>query len=147
MDIDTLAALAGNALVTAAVTDAWEDVRRKIARLFGRGRPDSQIERRLDTTREQLDAVDPADLEHAQAIQAAHWTTRFGDLLADHPDAEAELRALVEEIQAMGPMTATDHSVAAGRDVNVHADRSSVAAGVIHGDVASGPTTPGPAGG
>jgi hypothetical protein len=145
MDAATLAALAGNALVTAAVTDVWEDVRHKIARLFGRGQPDSQIERRLDATREQLAATDPDELEGAQVIQAAQWTTRFGDLLADHPEADAELRALVAEIQAAVPVTATDHSVAAGRDLSVQADRGGVAAAVIHGDVTSGPTGPGPA--
>ena len=66
--------------------------------------------------------MDPAELEGAQAIQAAQWTTRFGDLLADHPEADAELRALVAEIQAAVPVTATDHSVAAGRDLSVQAD-------------------------
>lgn len=147
MDIAALVALAGNTLVAAAVTDAWEDVRHKIARLFGRGQPDPQIERRLDTTREQLAAADPAELERVQAVQAAQWTTRFGDLLADHPEAEAGLRALVVEIQAVVPVAAADHSVAAGRDMTVHADHGGVAAGVIHGDITPGPTQPGPAGG
>jgi hypothetical protein len=45
VDIAVLAALAGNAVVTAAVTDAWEDVRLKIASIFGRGRTDPQIDR------------------------------------------------------------------------------------------------------
>ena len=45
MDISSLVALAGNTLVAAAVTDAWEDVRQKIARLFGRGQPDPGAER------------------------------------------------------------------------------------------------------
>lgn len=145
MDVATLAALASNAVVTAAVTDVWEDVRHKIARLFGRGQPDPQIERRLDTTREQLATADPAKLERVRAVQAAQWTTRFGDLLADQPEAEVELRGLVAEIQAIVPVAATDHAVAAGRDVTVHADRGGVAAGVIHGDVTPGPTMPGPA--
>ncbi len=147
MDMTALAVLAGDAVVTAAITDVWEDMRHKIARLFGRGQPDPQIERQLDTTREELVAADPAELERAQTVQAAQWATRFGDLLVDHPDAEAELSALVAEIQTMVPVTATDHSVAGGRDVIVHADRGGVAAGVIHGDVVPGPTTPGPAGG
>ena len=146
MDVATLAALAGNALVTAAVTDAWEDVRGKVAHLFGRGQPDPQIERRLAETREQL-AGQPAGLARVQAVLAAQWTTRFGDLLADHPDAEAELRSWVAAIQALGPVTATGHAVAAGRDVIVHADRGGIAAGVIHGDVTPGPTMPGPGSG
>jgi hypothetical protein len=48
--------LAGNALVTAAVTDAWERVRHKIARIIGRGRPDQQIEKTFDATRAALEA-------------------------------------------------------------------------------------------
>jgi hypothetical protein len=69
-------------------------------------------------------------------------------LLADHPDAEDEVRALVEELQRELPVvTASGHSVAAGRDVSVTAEGGSVAAGVIHGDVMPpGPPVPGPAG-
>jgi hypothetical protein len=156
MDIGSLVALAGNALVGAAVTDAWEDTRHKIARLFGRGKPDRSIERRLDATRERLTETAAADLDEVQASLAAAWATRLADLLEEHPDAEAELRALVEQIAAMlppGTVTASDHAVAAGRNVNVGADRGSVAAAVIHGNVTHGnvtppgPTVPGPGNG
>lgn len=41
--------MAGNTLVTAAVTDAREDVRGKVAGIFGRGEPDAQIERKFKT--------------------------------------------------------------------------------------------------
>jgi hypothetical protein len=135
MDVATLAALAGNTLVTAAVTDAWEDVRHKVARLFGRGKADPKIERKLDDTWRQLDAAQPTgELEQVQADLARDWTVRLKDLLADYPDAEAELTALVEEIKpAIG--AAADHSVAAGRDLNVSADHGSVAGGVIEGNV------------
>jgi hypothetical protein len=47
-----------------------------------------------------------------QAALAAQWQTRFADLLADHPDAAADLAALVSEIKPA--VTAADHSVAAG---------------------------------
>jgi hypothetical protein len=144
MVLAALAAMAGSALVQAMVTDGWGGIRHKVARLFGRGEPDPAIERRLDATRQQLDAASPAGLEAAQAALAAQWQTRFEDLLADHPDAEAELAALVE---ALKPVTAaaSDHAVAAGRDVNIAAGSGGVAAGVIHGDVSTGPTRPGPA--
>jgi hypothetical protein len=83
-----LAAMAAAALVQAMVTDGWEGVRHKVARLFGRGQPDAAIERRLDATRDQLTAATPGDLEKVRAALAAQWETRFADLLADHPDAE-----------------------------------------------------------
>jgi hypothetical protein len=51
-----LAALAGNTLVAAAVTDAWESARHKTARLFGRGQQDPATERRFNATRERLTA-------------------------------------------------------------------------------------------
>jgi hypothetical protein len=137
-----LAAMAAAALVQAMVTDGWEGVGHKVARLFGRGQADAMIERRLDATRDQLAAATPGDLETLQAALAAQWETRFADLLADHPDAEAELAALVKEIKP--DVTATDHSVAAGGNVTPTATSGGVAANVIHGDVHPGPTRPGP---
>jgi hypothetical protein len=137
-----LAAMAAAALVQAVVTDGWEGVRHEVARLFGRGQPDAAIERRLDATRDQLTAATPGDLEAVRASLAAQWQTRFADLLADHPDAEAELAALVKDINPA--VTATDHSVAAGGNVTATAKSGGVAANVIHGDVHAGPTRPGP---
>jgi hypothetical protein len=149
VDIASLVALGGNTLVAAAVSDGWEAARDRIARLFGRGQPDPAIERRLDATRDQLSAASPADVEQVKAETAAAWAVRLNDLLADRPDAAGQLRVLVEEIQAALPAgSVSGHGVAAGRDVNVSADRGSVAAGVIHGSVAPpGPTRPGLASG
>jgi hypothetical protein len=63
---------------------------------------------------------------------------------------EADLRAVVQEIAAQLPagiVSAADHSVAAGGDVNISASGGGLAAGVIHGSAAPpGPTRPGPAG-
>ena len=142
-DLMALVTLAGQTVVTAAVTDAWETARHKTARLFGRGDPERTrlAERRLDQTREQLTAAQGADVEQARAAQQAQWTTRLADLLDEYPDAEAELRATVKEIKALldaGAVSAADHSVAVGRDVNVKdikADRGSFAAGIVAGDV------------
>jgi hypothetical protein len=138
-----LTALAGNALVQAMVTDGWDGVRHKIARLFGRGRPDPTIERRLDTTRAQLAAAVSSELGQLQAAVAAHWQVRFADLLADYPDAADELDAVVQEMTAtIGPVG--DHSAAAGRDIAARADHGSVAVNVAHGPITVGPTPPGP---
>jgi hypothetical protein len=137
-----LAATAAAALLQAMVTDGWEGVRHKVARLFGRGQPDAAIERRLDATRDQLTAASPGDLEKVQAALAAQWETRFADLVADHPDAGAELAALVKEFRPT--VTASDHGVAAGGNVTATAKSGGVAANMLQGDVHMGPTRPGP---
>jgi hypothetical protein len=103
MDVAALAALAGNTLVTVAVTDAWEDVRHKIARLFGCGQPDPQAERRLDATRGLLATAKPAELSQVQVAEAVRWESRFADLLAEHPEAVAELTDLVKDLTAALP--------------------------------------------
>lgn len=147
MVVAALVALAGNALVQAMVTDGWVGVRRKVAQLFGRGQPDPKAEQKMDTSRAQLAAAAPGELAQMQGDLARDWEVRFKDLLAEYPAAEAELAALVEEIQASLPVAVSDHSIAA-RDVIVTAEGGSVAAGVIHGDVGMpGPRVPGPAGG
>jgi hypothetical protein len=103
MDIDALAALAGNTIVAAAVTDAFDGVRAAVARIFGRGAPDSRVQRRLDETRQQLAAAAPGDLESARTAQLRQWQTRLADLLADHPEAANDLRALIAEFRAAVP--------------------------------------------
>lgn len=143
-----LAALAGNTVVAAATTDAWEATRRGFVRLLGRGDPDRTkvAERRLAETYEQLTGVEGQDLEQVRSALAVRWAGRLADLLEEHPDAEADLRALVQEIQAALPagiVSAADHAVAAGRDMTISATSGGVAAGVIHGNVTPGPTQPG----
>jgi hypothetical protein len=119
--------------------------------LLGRGDPAKAklAEERLAETHDQLAEASGADLEGTRAALEAQWVTRMRDLLEEHPGVEADLRALVQEIRAQlpaGTVSAADHAVAAGRDVNISADRGGIAAGMIHGNVAPpGPTHPGPA--
>jgi hypothetical protein len=102
---EALAALAsagGTALVTAMITDGWEGVRARFARLFGRGdatRAEAAT-RRLEESRAVLAELSGPDLERARAEQEVVWRTRLGDLLELDPGAEQELRALVAEVQA-----------------------------------------------
>ena len=106
-------------------------------------------ERRLAETREQLIQSTGADLEQVRAALAERWAGRLADLLEEYPDAEADLRALVQQIQAQlpaGMVSAADHAIAAGRNVNISAASGGVAAGVIHGNVMPpDPTLPDPA--
>jgi hypothetical protein len=146
-----LAQFVGQTVAAAAVTDVWEAVRGRFARLLGRGdaRKTEVAERWLAQTREQLTAASGDGLERAREAQAERWAGRFADLLDEDPAVEAELRALAEEVAARlpaGAVSAEGHSVAAGRDVTITASGGGVAAGVVHGDVTSpGPTLPGSA--
>ena len=146
-----LAQWAGQTVVAAAVTDVWESARHEVARLLGRGdsRKTEAAERWLSETHQQLTAAQGADLQPVQAAAARRWEGRFADLLDEDPGIEADLRALVEEIAAQlppGMVSAADHSVAAGGNVNIAAFGGGTAAGVIHGDVRPpDPTSQGPA--
>lgn len=136
-----LAQFAGQTVAGAAITDVWEAVRGRFARLLGRGdiRKTKVTEQWLEQTRQQLTAAG-AGLEQAQQAQAQRWAGRFADLLDEEPGMQAELRALVEEIAAQLPaaaVSAADHSVAAGRDVTIAASGAGTAAGAIHGNVAA----------
>jgi hypothetical protein len=148
--VEGLVALAGNTVVAAPTTDAWEAARGKFARVLGRGDPKREqlAEQRLEETRQQLTEAQGADLEQARAALAEQWVVRLADLLEEDPGAESELRAVVGEIQPMlpaGAVSSVGYSVAAGGDVNVRADHGGVAAAVIHGNVAPpGPIGPGP---
>jgi hypothetical protein len=131
MDPVTLASLiaaACNGLVAAAVTDSWEEVRRKVASWFGRGQADSKALARLDATRTEIASAGPAERGRVQDDLAREWAGRFKDLIVEHPDAADDLSGLVGEIRAI-TVNAAGHSVAAGGDVTITADRGGVAAG------------------
>lgn len=146
-----LAQFAGQTVAGAAVTDVWEAVRGRFARLLGRGdaRRTQVADQWLAQTRQQLTAAAGAELAQAREAAAERWVSRFADLLDEDPGVEEELRALVQEVAAQLPaaaVSAADHSVAAGRDVNITACGGGTAAGVIRGNVAPpNPTPPGPA--
>ena len=135
MGTNSLADVAAVALVSAVVTDGWENIQPRVGRLFGRGRLDPATERRLEATRDQLSTAPSEEMGQVKADLAAQWATRLADLIADSPDVEADLRALVGELWAARPdgaVSARDHSVA-GRKVVISADHDGIAAGVING--------------
>ncbi len=149
--LGALAALAGNTVVTAAVTDAWESARQGFERLLGRGdlARTKLAEERLAETHDQLTRAVGADLERTRAALEAQWVTRMANLLEEDPSVEADLRTLVQQIRAQlpaGTVLAADHAVAAGRDLNITASGGGTAAAVIDGNVAPpDPIHPGPA--
>jgi hypothetical protein len=146
-----LAQFAGQTVAAAAITDVWESVRARFAKLLGRGdaRRTEVAEGWLAQTHDQLAAAGPGSVEQARQASAERWALRFSDLLDEDPSLAAELRALVEEVAARlpaGAVSATGYSVAAGRDVHITVSGGGLAAGVIHGNVAPPhPPVPGPA--
>ena len=100
--LTALASTGGTALVTAMVTDTWEGVKARCARLFGRGdaNQDAAAAGRLEQSRAVLAGLSGPALERARAEQEVVWRTRLGDLLEQDPSAEQELRTLVAEVQA-----------------------------------------------
>ena len=100
-----LATTAGRTVVDAAATDRWETAERGYAKLLGQGnaRQTQLAEQWLEETREQLTDGAGADMELICTALAARWAGRWADLLEENPDAEADLRALVQEIQAARP--------------------------------------------
>lgn len=102
---EALAALAstgGTALVTAMVTDSWESIKGRVARLLGRGdaKQTEAAQDRLELSRAALDGLADAELDRVRAEQEIVWRTRLADLLEAHPQAADELRTLIGAIQA-----------------------------------------------
>ena len=127
----TLAAVAGQLVVDAAATDGWETAEHGFAKLLGRGDAEQAklAKRWLAETREQLSGAAGADSEMIRTALAGRWAGRWADLLEEDPDAEAGLRALVQQIETAPP--ANDLS-ASGQAVSADADISSYAAGPEH---------------
>jgi hypothetical protein len=99
MDITNLASLAANTVVT----DTYDTIRDRVARLFGRGNPDSAIASRLDKTRAELSHATATTAENARAAHAAQWQVRFADLVDAYPEAASDLAQLAAELQAQLP--------------------------------------------
>lgn len=125
MDAEALAALAGNTVVTVAVTDAFETVRHRVARALGRGKPDAVIERRLDATRQQLTKAEPGEAEALRISLAGQWQARFADMLTDQPELAAEVEKLIADLG--GVASAFSRNVA-----------NTISGGVVHGPVIMG---------
>ena len=146
-----LAQFAGQTVAAAACTDVWETARHKVARLLGWGNPGKpkwwsagwpRHASNLQLRRARIS-------NRCAPLRRGGGQGRFADMLDEDPSVQAQLRAVVQQIAAQlpaGTVSAADQAVAAGRDVNITADRGGTAAGVIHGDVVlPGPTRPGPA--
>jgi hypothetical protein len=113
--LTTLASTGATALVTVMVTDSWESLRAKFARLLGRGDTSTEADAlvRLDESRATLtSAITAGYLEKVSSELQATWRVSLEHLLENSPEVVDELSALVAEAQ--------DARTVAGR-VEVHA--------------------------
>jgi hypothetical protein len=135
-----LAASGGTAVVTAAGTDAWNDVRQAVSRWFGRGdvrRERAELER-LDQTATILEAADAAGAESARVRQEASWQARIEAALenlvgSERDQAAVQLRDLLARHAPQGAVSAGPGGIAVAGNMDIHAEKGSIAAGVIHG--------------
>ncbi|MFF9496302.1 hypothetical protein [Streptomyces flaveolus] len=145
-----LAAAGGTAVVQAAGTDAWTEVRQQVARWFSRGNPQRETAEleRLDQTAGELEAAQPTEVERARIRQEAVWQGRIEALLESLGDIERvrvadELRTLLAQQASPRSVSAGQSGLAVGGDLNIRADHGSAAA-VSMGNVTLGnPSQPG----
>ncbi|MEU1036616.1 hypothetical protein ABZ402_50130 [Streptomyces mirabilis] len=105
-----LAATGGSAVVQAAGTDAWEELRSRLARWFGRGdaaRERSELER-LDRSAAELEAAGTDAADQVRTRQGAVWQARIETLLEDLDEqqlteAAAELQRLLGQAAPQPP--------------------------------------------
>ena len=126
-----LAALAGQTTVDAVATDGWETAERGYARLLGGGdaKQTRRAEQWMEETRKQLAGRAGTDMNVIRIALAGRWAGRWADLLEENPGAEAELRALVKEIQAVLP---AGRSYESGYAVSANGHAADHAAGPEH---------------
>ncbi|MFJ8935414.1 hypothetical protein ACIRL0_06800 [Streptomyces sp. NPDC102365] len=122
-ELVALAAAGATALVQQMVTDGWGNVRDRVVALFSRGRDEEAVRGELEESRADLVAARDAEDEDAAADVQASWRVRLRRTLRDDPEAAAELRSLLAELdpRPTGPASSTVHN--------------SISGGVQHGTV------------
>jgi hypothetical protein len=102
--IASLAMTGGTTLVGAMAGDGWAAIRDRCSALFGHRDADQaeQLRRQLDADAAELAAADEAERTELADELADSWRVRLRDLLKAHPEARAELTALIEAAPAVG---------------------------------------------
>ncbi|GAA2309421.1 hypothetical protein OKJ48_17070 [Streptomyces kunmingensis] len=115
--LEELILAGGTTVVAAMATDSWSVARSGVARLFGRRGADQQasIEAQLDNNAALVARAD--DAERIRRTLLPVWSLELEALLDQHPEAERELRELIDEIQARLPAAegaSVQHNTATG---------------------------------
>ncbi|MFB7636989.1 hypothetical protein ACFC0M_39420 [Streptomyces sp. NPDC056149] len=100
-ELIALATAGATTLVQQMASEGWAAVRRRTAALLARRRGDGEeeaVERELERARTDVIAArEDGDEEVAQGVTVV-WKARLRRLLAEDPEAVAELRALLDEV-------------------------------------------------
>lgn len=134
-ELAALAASGATTLVGLMASDAWEQLKTKVASVLGRGgaEPDPAVERELaDSHSELLAARDSGD-EAVVADLQAMWRLRLRRLLQEDPVFAGELRKLIADA-APAAAGGGVHNVISGGDFHGLV----IQAGTIHGDISNG---------
>lgn len=107
-ELAALASSGATTLVGLMVSDAWAQVRERVAGFFIRGGQASTVADQLALSRQELlTAQDRGDPEVAADTHAV-WRTQLRRILLADPTAAGELQALLADLE---PMTGQDTSV------------------------------------
>ncbi|MFI6085006.1 hypothetical protein ACIBBB_29255 [Streptomyces sp. NPDC051217] len=109
--LEELAVSGGSALVSAMATDVWPAARSRVARLFRRSGTEQQagIETRLDEHAALVAEMSDGEGDEVRQALAPQWTLHLRLLLRHHPEAAAELQALLDEINGALPHASTHY--------------------------------------
>lgn len=100
-ELASLAGTAATTVVAALATDAWENTRRAIGRLWSRIHPEraDTIDAELVEARTDLLKARADGNTETEADIVASWRLRLRQVLAADPSAAAELRQILDELQ------------------------------------------------
>ncbi|MBT2459665.1 hypothetical protein [Streptomyces sp. ISL-86] len=100
-ELVALASSAANTVVGLLATDGWEQVRRGVAALWRRVRPEQAdiVEAELVEARAELLRAREAGEDQAEQDLTAEWRARLRRLLAADPALERDLRELLAELR------------------------------------------------
>lgn len=106
-ELTALAASGATAFVGLMATEAWNQVRGRVARLLARGEDSEDVDAELEESRAELMAARRSGDEDGAADIAAEWRVRLRRALRDNPEAERELRSLLDELAPHQPSAPT----------------------------------------
>ncbi|MFB7473305.1 hypothetical protein [Kitasatospora sp. NPDC056184] len=139
-EIAQLVTTGATTVVGLMATEAWTQLRSRLAGLLGRGRDAEEVSAELEEIRVEVVRAD-GDTELV-GDQTAELRNRIRRLLRQEPDAAGELRALLEEFTPRQPrqvvithtVNTIDHGTVNG---------TVIMTGPVHGTIGQHPAPPG----